>query len=115
MREVSPMERFHVRVSGKRRLGAGPVPFDGRSRYYYCPACGRRTLISRRSLDIFNPPPSPFPPEVKARFGGKPASTEALDFYCGGCRRPVRLLFWSQERGMGGWWYGVVNTILELL
>ena len=108
------MQRFRIRVSGKLREGPWNVAFDGKSRYYHCPACKARTFINRRRLDIFNPPESPFLPELRARFGEIPKGKAALDLYCKGCRAPVRLLFWGQERGMGGWWYGFVTEVLEL-
>ena len=96
-------------------LGACEVANNnGRSRYYHCPHCTARTLVKARGLDIFNPPRSPFPDDLQATFGAVPESRAALDFYCRGCSRPVRLLFWGQERGMGGWWYGYVTTVLEL-
>jgi len=114
VRKIEPMERFHVRACGKLRVGPWSVAFDHKSRYYHCPKCSARTLIRRRALDIFNPPASPFPLDLQARFGEVPDSTAVLDFYCSGCKNPVRLLFWGQERGMGGWWYGYVISILEL-
>jgi len=60
--------------------------------------------------------PSVFPDELKVLFdrikiGGHHAS---LDFYCRGCNRPVRLLFWETEQGMGGFWYSLVIAVLEL-
>jgi hypothetical protein len=115
---VRPLERFRVRVSGRLRKGPWDVKFDRKSRYYCCPKCSARTFIRWQRLDIFNPPSSPFPPELRGRFDEEPesqaGSTAALDFYCKGCREPVRLLFRGQERGMGGWWYGSVTSVLEL-
>lgn len=111
---VEPMERFRIRVSGMLRVGPGDVKFAHKSRYYHCPKCSVRTLIHWRKLDIFNPPPSPFPLDLQAQFGVVAQSRAAFDFYCKGCSAPVRLLYWGQERGMGGWWYGYVTSILEL-
>jgi hypothetical protein len=109
------MERFRVRSGGRLRSGPWAVPFARRSRHYCCPKCDARTLIRYGRLDIFNPPPSPFPPELLERFGRPPAAPmAALDFHCKGCGAPVRLLFGGQERGMGGWWYGFVTSVLEL-
>lgn len=112
--KVKPMERFRIRVSGKLRVGPWDVKFARKSRYYQCPKCSARTLIHWRKLDIFNPLSSPFPEELQARFGAVPERSAALDFYCKGCTAPVRLLFWGQERGMGGWWYSYVTSVLEL-
>ena len=112
--KVEPMERFRIRVSGKLRVGPLEVKFDHRSRYYHCPRCSARTFIYWRRLDIFNPPSSPFPLGLQALFGAVPESSAAFDFYCRSCGAPVRLLFWGQERGMGGWWSGYVTSILEL-
>jgi hypothetical protein len=108
------MERFHIRVSGKLRVGPSDVRFPGRSRYYHCPHCGARTLVRWQKLDVFNPPESPFPPELEAAFGEVPDNRASFDFFCRGCGRPVRLLFWSQERGMGGPWYPFVTAVLEV-
>lgn len=107
------MERFHIRVSGKPYVQKWSVKFDRRSRYYHCPHCSARTFIRHQLLDIFKPPESPFPVDLQKVFGDIPEDSRALDFYCKGCQAPVRLLYWGQERGMGGWWYGYVTEILE--
>ena len=111
---AQPMARFRIRVSGKLQIGPWDVKFDKKSRYYNCPRCSTRTFINWRKLDIFNPPESPFPAKLQSEFGAVPESRAALDFYCKNCTAPVRLLFWGQERGMGGWWYGYVTSVLEL-
>lgn len=97
--------------------------FEGRSHYYHCPTCGRRTLVRWRDLDVqpssdpwpYRGPDSPFPDELAARFGPVDERSFAFDFYCGGCGGPVRLLFWIEERrGMGGPWYPEVLWVLDL-
>lgn len=97
--------------------------FEGRSHYYHCPTCGRRTLVRWRDLDVqpssdpwpYRGPDSPFPDELAARFGPVDERSFAFDFYCGGCGAPVRLLFWIEERrGMGGPWYPEVLWVLDL-
>jgi hypothetical protein len=108
------MQRFNVRVSGKISRGPWNVAFKGRSKYYHCARCAARTFINRRHLDIFNPRTSPFSPELQGAFGEVPAFRAGHDFYCRGCGQPVRLLYWSQERGMGGPWDPFVIVVLEL-
>ena len=108
------MKRFHVRVSGKLTGGSWAVKLDRKSKYYHCPVCEARTLIGWQRLDIFNPEASPFPESLLKQFGETPEFKAAFDFYCRGCTRPVRLLFWAQERGMGGYWYPFITSVLEL-
>lgn len=108
------MQRFNVRVSGRLSRGPGNVAFRGRSRYYRCPRCGARTFVNRRHLDIFRPRDSPFPPELQSAFGEVPDFRAVHDFYCRGCAEPVRLVYWSQERGMGGPWDPFVIAVWEL-
>jgi DNA-directed RNA polymerase subunit RPC12/RpoP len=114
VRRVAPLERFHVRVYGKLRRGEGRFSFRGKSRYYHCPVCGRKTLVRYRHVDAFNPVPSAFPEELQRQFGEVGTHDAVLDFHCRGCGRPVRLLYWTQERGMGGSWDAYVKCVLEL-
>ena len=113
---VPPRERFVVRVNRRLYTGPGRVYFRHQDRYYQCPACGRRTLVRFRDLDAFKPAPSSFPEELQHVFDRiKTGSHEAtFDFWCGGCGRPVRLVYWMQERGMGGPWDAYVTRVLEL-
>ena len=114
--KVPPRERFVVRVNRRLYTGPGKVYFRDQDRYYRCPACGRRTLVRFRDLDAFNPRPSSFPEELQRVFDRvETGSHEAtFDLRCGGCGRPVRLVYWMQERGMGGPWDAYVMWVLEL-
>ncbi|MBL6960791.1 MAG: hypothetical protein ISR59_06750 [Anaerolineales bacterium] len=113
---VHPLERFNVRFNRKIRRGPGDVPFQKQARYYHCPVCSRKTKVKPGQLDAFNPIPSKFPEELQRLFDQVETSDheKSFDFYCQSCKEPVRLLFWTQERGMGGWWYPYVISILEL-
>jgi hypothetical protein len=122
MRKVAPTRRFRIRRGRRLITEDESLLFQGRSHYYRCPTCCSRTLINWRRLDVtpsldpwpYKGPPSPFPPELLSEFGDVPEHALAYDFYCKGCRLPVRLLFWIEERmGMGGPWYPVVQAVLE--
>lgn len=56
-----------------------------RDSYFECPGCGRKTLIRRGRLDMFNPPESPFPPALQAAFGPVPQGLTPYDFACARC------------------------------
>lgn len=124
VRMVPPTERFSVRSGGRRRYHDGSIVLRGRSKYYLCPRCDRRTLVDWRDLDFvpskdpwpYGPPPSPFPEDLQERFGEPDLGHHAspFDFRCGGCGAPVRLLFWNGERYMGGPWHPEVFWVMEL-
>lgn len=121
---VPPTHRFSVRMGGRRRYRDGSILFRGHSKYYQCPRCDRRTRVDWRALDFvpsrdpepYGPPPSPFSEELRARFGQPDLGRHAFpfDFFCGACGAPVRLLFWNEERHMGGPWYPEVFWVMEL-
>jgi len=115
IKKVPPLERFRVRTSGKLISGSWPVRLDRVSKFYYCPECGERTLIRWSNLDVFNPQQSVFPDEIQAKFSPVKGQRETYDFYCRGCSRPIRLIFWAQERGMGGYWYPFIIEVHELV
>ena len=114
---VGTRDRFHLRGAGRRLVrGAGAVFFRGRSRYYHCPVCARKTLVHHRDLDAFNPEPSIFSTELQTVFDQVQLTHHDAvhDFFCRGCGHPVRLLYWTQERGMGGPWDSFVKAVLEI-
>lgn len=63
---------------------------------------------------MFNPPRSWFPPRLQAAFGPVPGGLTPFDFTCAGCGSPYRLLFFQQERGMGGPWDTYASHVLGL-
>ena len=117
VRRIGTLDRFHLRGAARRLLqGSGSLFFKGTSHFYHCPVCAKKTLVDHCQLDAFNPAPSIFPPQLQSVFDQVELSHHdaAHDFYCGGCGRPVRLLYWTQERGMGGPWDSFVKVVLEL-
>jgi hypothetical protein len=72
--------------------------------------------VNYRLLNVFAPLPSTLPSEIRAIFDRIELGTHdaAYDFRCRGCERPVRLVFWSHERGMGGPMDPFVELVLEL-
>ena len=113
LRRVYPLDRFHIRANRKLRTGTGWVAFKAKSRYYHCPQCGRKTLVRKSDLDVWHPRPSVFPRDLEAEFSNLKSHKKSFDFYCKGCSLPVRLIFWEQERGMGGWWYPYIEEVQE--
>ncbi len=91
-----------------------PQHMKHRDRFFVCPSCGRKRLIRRRDLDMFNPSPSSLSAELQRRFDVYQTSDARYDFSCRGCGEPYRVLFVEQERGMGGPWDVVVHAVLRL-
>lgn len=125
IRRIRPAHRFSVRDRGRRVVHELSILFRGRSRYYLCPRCDARTRVDWRALDFapsddpwpYGPPPSPFSPSLRRRFDAVGVMEERAfpyDFRCRGCDAPVRLLFWNEERNMGGPWFPEVFWVLEL-
>ena len=103
--QIPPLERFKCES------------FRGtRGRFYTCAACGGKTMVKSGSLNAFAPAPSIFPSELQDEFSAAtvPGHHAAFDFHCKTCGRPVRLLFWERETGMGGYWYCYLIGVLEL-
>ena len=119
---VRPSLRFRVRRNRQLVTTAEAVTLRGRSSFYHCPQCTRRTLIHWKKLNVtpsttnwpYDGPVSPFPEDLQTGFGPVPEHSLAYDFYCKSCRAPVRLLFWIEEHyGMGGPWYPTIQWVLE--
>ena len=123
IRKIRPAHRFSIRAGGRRIVDERPIVLRGRSKYYFCPRCGGRTLVRWRELDFRNvdgewplPPESPFPEALERRFDAVEVDEQAFpyDFYCQACDAPVRLMFWNGERFMGGPLYPEVFWVLEI-
>lgn len=113
--KVQPLDRFRIRANRKLRYGQGSIAGDVKSRYFYCAKCGKKTLIRMSNLDVWNPKPSVFPAELQAEFPSRESHTKSFDFFCKGCALPVRIVFWEQERGMGGCWFPLILEIQEAI
>lgn len=122
LRKVFPPERFSM---DRRGHPAAAIRLE-RSKYYRCPHCAARTLVRHREVSPFarNKTPADFDQATQDCFDRAGTTSdfsiaperplECYDFFCSGCKRPVRLLYEEQERGMGGFWAAVVYRIVEV-
>jgi len=87
----------------------------GGGAFFGCIRCGRRRLIRRGDLSMFDPMPSPLPGRVRDVLNRDPHTRYAFDFTCCGCGAPYRLSFYEQERGMGGPWDARITHALTVV
>ena len=113
--QINPSERFSNKNRQPVKAGwKDSVCFKKGAKYYHCPKCHTRRLISSKSLDAWNPAESPFPENLKSLFQEDQEQTAYYDFYCKGCNLAVRLAYWEQETGMGGTWFPYLKSVYEV-
>ena len=121
LRKVYPLERFSVKNIG---VISASLRLD-KSKFYTCPNCNTKTLIRHNEVSPFAKKKltTEFDKKTLKLFDdmekiisfpiGSDRIMEEYDFFCRRCRRPVRLLYDEQERGMGGVISAVIYQIIE--
>ena len=110
---TSPEERldgivFDPRIEYEREINVG---------IYTCPHCDGKVRFTTRDFQRhFQSRSSSFMPEDLASFDqfrplDKKEGEQFLDFYCPGCRSPVRVIYRSSEFAMGSYYFTVVIVI----
>jgi hypothetical protein len=113
LKRTTPTDRF-----GRDPSRSFSVALDN-PRYYRCPHCKKRMRMNPRDFgptSDWKERPSGFNESDLALFErfGRYEGFLKHDFYCRTCRRPVRLVYQYQERGVGGWWYAAIEHVVEV-